>query len=148
MVDIQKHIDTLIEVEFDTPEMFTIIRETLERIGIPNFKKKEVYQTCHIFHKRDSDGNSHYYLVHFKQLFPFDGREAKMNEEDFQRLNAIALLLKEWELLDIVKPSEEELEKNAMDLDDIFVLKHFQRKDKSDNGKWTVVPKYNIGRRK
>jgi len=43
-------IETLVEVRLDDPEAFLKIKETLTRIGIPSFKDKKLYQSCHILH--------------------------------------------------------------------------------------------------
>ena len=41
-----------------------VIEETLSRIGIVDYKKKIIYQSCHLFEQFGT-----YYLAHFKQLF-------------------------------------------------------------------------------
>lgn len=40
-----------------------VIEETLSRIGIVDYKKKIIYQSCHLFEQFGT-----YYLAHFKQL--------------------------------------------------------------------------------
>lgn len=90
-------IDTLLEVRLREKEDFLKIVETLTRIGISTRDKKLV-QTCHLFHKRGK-----YYVCHFKELFKLDGVDkTDITDEDVLRRNAIAKLLEEWGLCDIL----------------------------------------------
>lgn len=96
-------IDTLLEVRLREKEDFLKIVETLTRIGISTRDKKLV-QTCHLFHKRGK-----YYVCHFKELFKLDGVDkTDITEEDVSRRNAIAKLLEEWGLCDILEKDKAE----------------------------------------
>lgn len=120
------------EVTLAKEDDFLKIKETLSRIGIGTSKdgKKILYPSCHILHKKGK-----YYIVHFKELFALDGKPYSLTVEDIQRRDAIANLLAEWGLCEIVEP---ELHENN-DMVRLRVLKYSEKAD------WTIVPKYNIG---
>ena len=89
------------------PDDFLKVRETLTRIGVASRKDKTLYQSCHILHKQGK-----YYIVHFKELFALDGKKATLVANDIQRRNTIAILLQDWNLIDIVKPTDAEKTKH------------------------------------
>lgn len=121
----------LVEVRLKKPEDFLKIKETLTRIGISS-KDKKLFQSCHILHKKNK-----YYIVHFKELFKIDGKPCVISIEDIQRRNAIACLLEEWELLEIVDKLKVE------DKIHIRKMKIIPFKEKHE---WELIPKYNIGK--
>ena len=98
MNDITWTPDSMLEVTIKQPDDFLKIRETLTRIGVASRKDKTLYQSCHILHKQGK-----YFIVHFKELFALDGKNATLSENDIQRRNTIAILLQDWSLIDIVK---------------------------------------------
>lgn len=120
----------LLWVEFDDPDTFLSIKETLTRIGISSNRTKSLYQSCHILHKR-----GHYAIVHFKELYALDGKEYNLTKEDITRRNVIAKLLEDWGLLRIVDKSE-------INLNDRCSLKVVKYNDKEN---WNLVSKYTIG---
>lgn len=114
---------------------FLKIKETLTRIGIANQRTKTLYQTAHILHKQGK-----YYIVHFKELYKLDGRETTLTDSDLSRRTAIALLLAQWGLCDIVRDmTEEERETVLRSLKTLKVLSFGLKKD------WMLKPKYAIG---
>lgn len=121
----------LVEVKLKRPEDFLKIKETLTRIGISS-KDKKLFQSCHILHKK-----SKYYIVHFKELFKLDGKFSDISLEDKQRRNAIASLLEEWDLLEVIDKSKIE------DKIHIRKMKIIPFKEKNE---WELIPKYNIGK--
>ena len=125
--------DMMVEVLLNEPDDFLKVRETLTRIGVASRKEKKLYQSCHILHKQ-----GRYYLVHFKELFALDGKTATLSENDIQRRNTIAILLQDWNLIDITKKEESE---NKAPLSQIKVL---NLKEKNE---WTLSAKYNIGKK-
>ena len=127
-------LDSLVEVKLFENDDFLKIRETLTRIGIASSKDKRLYQSCHILHKQ-----GRYYIVHFKELFLLDGKKANFSEDDLARRNTIAKILEEWGLLKIV--NTEIVEEPIMHLGQIKILPF---KDKEN---WTLIAKYNIGRK-
>ncbi len=96
-------LDNLLEVRLREKEDFLKIVETLTRIGIST-RDKRLVQTCHLFHKRGK-----YYICHFKELFKLDGVDkTEITDDDLQRRNAIAKLLEEWDLCNIVYTDQAE----------------------------------------
>ena len=124
-------LSELVEVRLKKPEDFLKIKETLTRIGISS-KDKKLFQSCHIFHKK-----SKYYIVHFKELFKIDGKPSDISEEDIKRRNAIASLLEEWGLLEILDKTKVE------DKIEIRKMKIIPFKEKNE---WELITKYNIGK--
>lgn len=96
-------LDNLLEVRLREKDDFLKIVETLTRIGISTRDRKLV-QTCHLFHKRGK-----YYVCHFKELFKLDGVDkSDITSEDIERRNAIAKLLQEWGLCEIMDSKKAE----------------------------------------
>jgi hypothetical protein len=129
------NISSLVEVTLDQPDSFLKVRETLTRIGVAAKKENVLYQSCHILHKQGK-----YYIVHFKELFALDGKPSNFSDNDIERRNTIANLIAEWGLVSLVDPDK--TKDNIAPLSQIKILTH---KEKSD---WTLVTKYNIGRKK
>jgi hypothetical protein len=128
------NIIDLIEVKLVEPDDFLKVKETLTRIGVASKKEKTLYQSCHILHKQ-----GHYYIVHFKQMFMLDGKKSDFSDDDRARLNTIANLLHEWELVDLV--DENRSKSPVAALSQIKILSH---KEKAD---WKLVTKYTIGKK-
>jgi hypothetical protein len=131
MLDIKE----LVEIKLPDPDNFLKVRETLSRIGVASKKDKTLYQSCHILHKQGK-----YYVIHFKQLFLLDGKQSDFTEDDRARLNTIANLLYEWELVELVDE-----QKSADPIAPLSQIKIISHKEKSD---WTLVAKYNIGKKR
>jgi hypothetical protein len=131
MTNLNWVLDDAVEIELPDADSFLKIKETLQRIGIPSYKTKTLYQTAHILHKRGK-----YYIIHFKCLFSLDGKPAPFDEQDWKRQNAIAKLLEDWGLCTMVYELEPE---NTEDPRNIKIIKFSEKKD------WTLVSKYNIG---
>jgi|TARA_B100000405_G_scaffold99335_1_gene69147 type II secretory pathway component PulC len=128
-------INSLVEVKLRNEDDFLKVRETLTRIGVASKKEKTLYQSCHILHKQ-----GRYFIVHFKELFALDGKPSNMSESDTARRNTISNLLKEWELVDLVR--SEQTENPVAPISQIKVLPY---KEKNE---WELVAKYNIGKKK
>ena len=79
------HPEKMLEVQLKEPDDFLKVRETLTRIGVASRKDKKLFQSCHILHKQ-----GRYFIVHFKELFALDGKEANLTENDIERRNTIA----------------------------------------------------------
>jgi hypothetical protein len=125
--------EDMLEVTIKQPDDFLKVRETLTRIGVASRKNKTLFQSCHILHKQ-----GRYYITHFKELFALDGKDATLSENDIQRRNTIAILLQDWNLIDIVSKERAE---NKAPLSQIKVLPF---KEKNE---WTLSAKYNIGKK-
>lgn len=123
-----------VEVKLKSDDDFLKVRETLSRIGVASKKEKVLYQSCHILHKQ-----GRYFITHFKELFALDGKSAELSENDLMRRNSIAKLLRDWGLIELCEPISEEK------LAPMSQIKILPFKEKND---WTLVTKYNIGRKK
>ena len=123
----------MLEVTIKQPDDFLKVRETLTRIGVASRKDKTLFQSCHILHKQGK-----YYITHFKELFALDGKNSTLSENDIQRRNTIALLLQDWNLIDVVNTA---LVENKAPLSQIKVLPFKEKKE------WNLVAKYNIGKK-
>ena len=111
---------------------FLKIMETLTRIGIASRKENKLYQSAHILHKQGK-----YYIVHFKEMFLLDGREATLTEEDKVRRNIIASRLEEWGLISIIDKKKVDNEGKTA------YVKVLPYKEKEN---WELVSKYSIGK--
>jgi len=127
-------LNQLIEVRLYNSEDFLKVKETLSRIGIASKKDNTLYQSCHILHKQGK-----YYIVHFKELFLLDGKEATLSDGDLGRRNRIVALLDEWELVEVIDYSR--VESNMIPLNQVKIIPF---KEKS---KWNLITKYTIGNR-
>lgn len=127
-------LNLLVEVRLKNSEDFLKVKETLSRIGLASKKDNTLYQSCHILHKQ-----GRYYIVHFKELFLLDGKQADLTEQDIGRRNRIAALLDEWELIEVV--DYDSLQNNMVPLNQVKIIPH---KDKAN---WNLVTKYTIGNR-
>ena len=125
--------DSMLEVKIKEPDDFLKIRETLTRIGVASRKERKIYQSCHILHKQ-----GRYFIVHFKELFALDGKEANLTDNDIERRNTIAQLLGDWGLIAIINTSVAE---NKAPLSQIKVLSF------KEKGEWDLQAKYNIGKK-
>lgn len=125
-------IKNLVEVTFEKDDDFLKIKETLSRIGVASRKEQELFQSCHILHKR-----SKYYIVHFKELFMLDGKPTNIDENDIGRRNTIVRLLEQWNLLKVVDKGQ--IEEPQAPLSQIKVIPY---KEKS---MWKLTTKYSIG---
>lgn len=128
-------VDSLVEVRLGEQDDFLKVKETLTRIGVASRKENTLYQSCHILHKQGK-----YYIVHFKELFALDGKPTNFSDDDKGRRNTIANLLEEWGLIKIV--DTDQVTEPRLPLSQVKILPF---KDKAN---WTLVSKYNIGRKK
>ena len=111
---------------------FLKIRETLSRIGVASRKDKELFQYCHILHKRGK-----YYITHFKELFKLDGKPSNLDESDIARRNTIVSLLEQWKLVSVVNKTQ--IEDPKAPLSQIKIIPF---REKSE---WKLTTKYSIG---
>ena len=126
--------NTPLEVTLVQPDDFLKVTATLSRIGVASSKDKVLYQSCHILHKQ-----GRYFIVHFKELFALDGKQADLTDNDIERRNTIAHLLSDWDLVKIISP---ELHENRAPLSQIKILSF------KDKGDWSLQSKYNIGKKR
>ena len=132
-------LHTMIEIEPLDQDSFLKVKETLTRIGISGSSqddpdsKPTLWQSIHIFHKKGI-----YYLTHFKSLFLLDGRfeRTEITPEDLIRLNQVANLLAEWNLITL---KHEPIEAEPVKLTIIPYR---------DKNRWNLRTKYQIGTQK
>jgi len=132
MDDLLESVKDLVEITFPEKDDFLKIRETLSRIGVASRKEKELFQSCHILHKRGK-----YYIVHFKELFKLDGKQTNFDESDVARRNTIVDLLRQWNLVKVL--DSKKIEEPRAPLSQIKVIPY---KEKSQ---WKLTQKYSIG---
>ena len=133
MSDASKKIfkDIGVHVKLFDPEDFMVVRETLSRIGVSPKGKKVLYQSTHLIHKNDV-----YIVAHFKELFALDGLPSNTSEEDIKRRNAIAQLLEDWELLEII---DKDKIKDRLPINALKIIRYSEKDD------WELIPKFNPG---
>tara|TARA_Y100001936_G_scaffold201665_1_gene203990 strand:- start:200 stop:628 length:429 start_codon:yes stop_codon:yes gene_type:complete len=127
------HPEKMLEVQLKEPDDFLKVRETLTRIGVASRKDKKLFQSCHILHKQ-----GRYFIVHFKELFALDGKEANFSDNDAERRNTIAQLLSDWGLIAILNTT---IAEKKAPLSQIKVLSF------KEKGEWDLQAKYNIGKK-
>ena len=132
MEDLKWTPDLMLEVKLKEADDFLKIRETLSRIGVASRKERRLYQSCHTLHKQ-----GRYFIVHFKELFALDGKQANLSQNDLQRRNTIASLLQDWELLEIIG--------DDVDKAPLSQIKVLSYKEKDD---WELETKYSIGKKR
>ena len=131
-MDEQEIVNSLVEISFEQKDDFLKIRETLTRIGVASRREQELFQSCHILHKKGK-----YYITHFKELFQLDGKKATYDESDVGRRNTIIDLLKQWNLIKVL--DESKIETPRAPLSQIKIVSF---KDKEN---WKLTTKYSIG---
>ena len=132
MDDLLESVKDLVEITFPEKDDFLKIRETLSRIGVASRKEKELFQSCHILHKRGK-----YYIVHFKELFKLDGKQSNFDESDIARRNTIVDLLRQWSLVKVLDPKR--IEEPRAPLSQIKVIPY------KEKNQWKLTQKYSIG---
>lgn len=113
-------------------EDFSVVRETLERIGIKNSKTKNFYPSCYCV---ETSQEEVYTIVHFKELFPLFDRETNFDNVDRLRLKTIVQLLKNWDLIEPLEEIDEIMSEK------ISVLKHGEKKD------YNIVHKFKFSKK-
>jgi len=126
----------LYKIEINQNANINAVRETLSRMGIGDFSRCVLYQSCYLIEVKIGS-QKNWYLAHFKELFRFlEGKTAEMTDEDYDRLNVITMFLKNWNLISIKdeKYSDIELDKAPF----VTIIKHHDRND------WIFTEKVNL----
>jgi len=118
-------------VEVELTKDFNIVRESISRVGYAPRNEKTLYQSCHIFHKR-----GRYAIMHFKEMFAFDGKTTEITSGDVARRNTIVDLLTQWGL---VRPINQAGDVPKSSLAQIMIV---PSKDKQN---WQFKQKYTLG---
>lgn len=129
--------NSFVEVKLTDDESFLKVRETLTRMGVASKSgTKKLFQSAHILHKRDINGNPRFYIVHFKEMFLLDGKDSTLSAKDIERRNTIVFLLEEWGLLTVVNPESAE---------PVGPSRNVKIIPYSEKNNWTLETKYAIG---
>lgn len=123
-----------IEIKLPSVEHFSMIRETLSRMGIASKKSKTLYQSCHVLHKQ-----GRYFICSFKELFLLDHKDADISEDDYRRRNTITKLLVQWQLCTVVNKADLEF---LIPISEIKIVPHKEKHE------WGFITKYQIGNKK
>lgn len=112
---------------------FSVIRETLERLGVKNEKHRFFYPSCYCVETHDGNHS----IVHFKELISLDKtRTVDISDNDYLRRNTIILLLQNWGLLEVIDDSPLE-----MMVEKIASIKNDEKK------LYTIIHKYKFNRK-
>lgn len=120
-----------IEIRLSNDAAFNVIRETLSRIGVASRRSKELFQSCHILHKR-----GRYFIVHFKEMFMLDGKSSVISDQDLRNRNFVAKLVVDWGLAEF---SDKNLSLDTANVS-LKVLTFAEKET------WKLSPKYTIGK--
>lgn len=127
-IDVKEHLLER-EITLTKEDNFTVVMETLERIGMVSYHNKSLFQSCHILHKKDK-----FYIVHFKEMYALDGKPSTLTLKDIGVRNLIASLLEKWGLIKLITPITDKdtiAPSNA-----IFIIPHKERQQ------WKLYKKY------
>lgn len=113
-------------------EDFSVVRETLERMGIRNNKTKNFYPSCYCVETKEEGV---YKIVHFKELFPYVNRETTFNDEDLIRLKTITHLLDSWGIVELIDDIDEIMTEK------ITVLPHSEKRNYNIVHKFKFIKK-------
>lgn len=119
-----------IEVELVKP--FSVLRETLERIGIANRNEKKIFPSCYAKKMEGSKVS----IFHFKELL----KNPIVEEMDIKRKNTIVWLLIKWNLIKINDETIKNTVFSNMLDKKIFILPKKQK----DEEKWEIVHKFHF----
>jgi hypothetical protein len=120
-------VSNLIKVKLAHPDSFSIVVETLTRVGLPSRNNKSLIQLCYILHKRGD-----YFIAHTNEMFLIDGFDIDISEDDIARRNAVVQLLIDWKLVTTSDDISDQLH-------DLKVIKH------KEKDQWNLMAQYQIG---
>lgn len=118
-----------IGIQVQLKKDFSVIRETLERIGVKNNKKMTFYPSCYCIETKNPEIHR---IVHFKELFTLSERPTTFDDLDKLRRNTAILILEGWGILQV-------LDKSIIDeimVEKIHILKF------SEKQKYNIIHKY------
>lgn len=102
---------------------YSVICETLERVGVVNRKEKKIYPSCYCHKIEKENGAIEYRICHFKELFTLQGKPSTFNKLDLLRLKTIVYFLKKWNLVTVEETIDQILKEK------IDVVKYSDKKD-------------------
>ena len=111
---------------------YSIVCESLERMGVVNKDKKIIYPSCYC-HKIELENDKVVYTInHFKEMFLLQDKPSTFNKTDKLRRATITYLLQSWGL---VKVSDPESITHILS-QKIGVVKHSEKRD------YQIIHKY------
>jgi hypothetical protein len=113
-------------VEIKLTKNYSLVRETLERMGIRNAQEKKFFPSCYCIEENDGT----YRIYHFKELFEKEGKKSNYDDLDELRRDTIIHFLKKWNLI------ESDYEVDSILVQKIDVLNH------KDKPKYKICHKY------
>lgn len=128
-------LDECVEVRLRHAADFSVIRETLTRIGVATKNRNVLYQNCYILSKFN---RSKYYIVNYKEMLRLDGQNVPILDEDIAQTNSVANILAEWKLIILVDPMR--CKSPLAPRGSIKIISH------KEKGHWHLVPMYSIGK--
>lgn len=105
-----------------------VVKETLSRMGIANKKECILYPSCYLI----EDIDNKMFVAHFKEILFEMGGYNNFTEDDKIILDSIAILLEEWELVNLINFPEE------VDTVFVYTLPYSEKK------RWSVKHKVKI----
>lgn len=124
-------------VKVELKNNFKIVKETLERMGIIDRKRKIIWPSCYCINGKEYDADDAHYIVHFKELFELDGRDSTLSDKDKLRRDTIVWNLQNWDIVEAKDEIDEIL------VDKIDVLKYEEKEDFTIDHKYVFVRKVN-----
>lgn len=122
-----------IEIKLNKGSDFLRVMETLTRIGVPATYSPTLWQTCHIFQKRNK-----FYIVHFKEMLKLDGiLEDEITEEDLQDRDFIIHFLQKINLIKVIS----KFNPKRKHPDKLKIIKSADKKN------WILDVKYTFGKK-
>ena len=130
-----------IGIEVKLLKNFPVVRETLERMGFKDEKKKLFFPSCYCIETGEvnpyTGENDIYKIVHFKELFLLEGKESTYGKMDELRRNTIAYLLVKWGIIEVKEEIESILQ------DKIHILNHSEKNEYRIKHKFIKTRKLN-----
>jgi|SaaInlStandDraft_1057018.scaffolds.fasta_scaffold02208_5 hypothetical protein len=123
-----------IGIEVKLLKNFPVVRETLERMGFKDEKKKIFFPSCYCIETEDEDV---FKVVHFKELFLLEGKHSTYGQLDELRRNTIVYLLVKWGIVE----TNDEIESILQDK--IHILAHGEKNDYRIKHKFIKTRKLN-----
>lgn len=126
-----------VEIYLPEREQFLKVKETLTRIGRAEEVNgvKNLYQECHILHKR-----GRYVIAHYRELMRLDGVSTQLSWDDIALRNTVAVLLDAWKLVTLV--DQNRVVEPRLPISKLTIIKF------SDKADWNLIEQYAIGKPK
>ena len=82
---------------------YSVVCESLERIGVVNEKKKIIFPSCYCNKIINEEaGTADYFICHFKEMFLLQDKPSTFNKTDKLRRATITYLLQKWGLVKVI----------------------------------------------